>query len=74
MIDKLEAIKERYEEIGKSLADPALMSDMKNYTRISKEYKETLQKTPDSNYAKNRLGFCYLKTNQLDKQHDPPTA
>ncbi|NNC95894.1 MAG: peptide chain release factor 1 [Chitinophagales bacterium] len=39
MLDKLEAIKERYEEIGKSLSDPELIKDMKEFTRLSKEYK-----------------------------------
>jgi len=39
MLDKLEAIKERYEYIGEQLTDPRVISDMKRYTKISKEYK-----------------------------------
>ncbi len=39
MLDKLEAIKERYEYIGEQLTDPEVISDMKRYTKISKEYK-----------------------------------
>jgi len=39
MLDKLEAIKERHEYIGEQLTDPEVISDMKRYTKISKEYK-----------------------------------
>ncbi len=39
MLDKLEAIKERYEYVSEQLGDPDVVSDMKRYTKISKEYK-----------------------------------
>ncbi len=39
MLDKLEAIKERYEYISEQLGDPDVVSDMKRYTKISREYK-----------------------------------
>lgn len=37
---KLEAIKERYDEVGKHIIDPEVISDMKRYIKLSKEYKE----------------------------------
>ena len=40
MLDKLEAIKTRYEEIQQQMNDPAVMGDMKNYIRLNKDYKE----------------------------------
>ena len=40
MLEKLEAIYERYLNIEKQINDPAVMSDMKNYIRLSKDYKE----------------------------------
>ena len=40
MLDKLEAIYNRWEEIGKQIADPEVISDMKRYIRLSKDYKE----------------------------------
>jgi peptide chain release factor 1 len=40
ILDKLEAIKIKFDEIGSSLADPNAMSDMKRYVKLSKEYKE----------------------------------
>lgn len=40
MLDKLEAIKQRFEEIQTQMNDPAVMGDMKRYIKLSKDYKE----------------------------------
>lgn len=40
MIDKLEHIEKRFEEVGELLVLPDTMSDMKRYTSLSKEYKD----------------------------------
>ena len=40
MLDKLEAIKERYLYLEEQLSDPSLVSDMKKFTKVSKEYKD----------------------------------
>lgn len=40
MIDKLEAIRLKWENIGEQLNDPSLMNDMKRYAKLSKEYKD----------------------------------
>jgi peptide chain release factor 1 len=40
MLDKLEAIKVRYDSIQEQMNDPAVMSDMKNYIKLNKDYKE----------------------------------
>ena len=40
MLDKLEAIYKRWEEIGLQINNPEAMSDMKRYIRMSKDYKE----------------------------------
>jgi len=40
MIDKLQAIQERYSYLETSLADPEVLGDMKRYKSISKEYKD----------------------------------
>ena len=40
MIDKLEAIKDRFEEVGQLIIQPDIMSDMKEYSKLSKEYKD----------------------------------
>ena len=40
MLEKLEAIKRRWEEVEQQLSDPKVISDMKLFTRLNKEYKE----------------------------------
>jgi len=39
MIDKLEAIQERYQYLEEQLSDPDIISDMDRYKKIGKEYK-----------------------------------
>lgn len=40
MLDKLAAIKNRYELIGEQMADPTVISDMKKFVQLNKDYKE----------------------------------
>lgn len=40
MIDKLEAIRKRFEDVGQMLLDPGVMADMKQYSKLGREYKE----------------------------------
>ncbi|MDP2388018.1 MAG: peptide chain release factor 1 [Bacteroidota bacterium] len=40
MVDKLEAIKRRYEEVEQKLADPTVISDMKLFKKLNKEYRD----------------------------------
>ncbi|GAA4018812.1 peptide chain release factor 1 [Hymenobacter fastidiosus] len=40
MLDKLEAIRQRYEDVNEQLMQPEAMSDMKRYKSLNKEYKD----------------------------------
>ncbi len=40
ILDKLETIKNRWEEIGEQMNDPAVMSDVKRFVKLNKDYKE----------------------------------
>ena len=40
MIDKLEPIVIKFEEVRQKLSDPSIMEDIKEFTRLSKEYKD----------------------------------
>jgi len=40
MLDKLEAINQRFEEVGQLLIQPDVASDMKKYKALNKEYKD----------------------------------
>jgi peptide chain release factor 1 len=71
MIEKLEEIVHRFEEVGQLMVQPDIMSDMSNYTRLSKEYKD-LEKivevyTEYQNVASN-LGSA---KEVLDTEKDP---
>ncbi len=54
MLDKLEAIKNRFDEVSEALVSPDVMSDMKKYTSLNKEYKEL-----------NRIVVKYLEYKNL---------
>lgn len=40
LLNKLEAIAIRYEEVGKLIVDPEIISDMKRYVTLNREYKD----------------------------------
>ncbi len=40
MIDKLEGIRERYNEVSQQITQPEVVSDLKKYKTLSKEYKD----------------------------------
>ena len=40
MLEKLEAIKNRFDEVSELIVDPNIISDMKQYIQLNKEYKD----------------------------------
>ncbi|MCC5919342.1 MAG: peptide chain release factor 1 [Cyclobacteriaceae bacterium] len=40
MLDKLAAIKDRFEDVSQLIVQPDAMADMKNYAKLNKEYKD----------------------------------
>ena len=40
MLEKLQAIKERWEEVEAELSNPDTISDMKRFAKLNKEYKD----------------------------------
>jgi peptide chain release factor 1 len=40
ILDKLEGVKQRFEEVAKLISSPDIVADMKQYVRLNKEYKE----------------------------------
>ncbi len=40
MLDKIDAIQDRFTHLEEQMADPALMSDLNRYRQVSREYKE----------------------------------
>ena len=40
ILDKLKGVKERFEEVGRLINEPEVISDMKRYVKLNKEYKD----------------------------------
>lgn len=47
MLDKLQALKDRFEEVGQLIIQPDSMTDMSKYAKLTKEYKD-LEKVVDA--------------------------
>ena len=78
MYDQLQAIEDRYEELGELLSDPDVVSDTKRFMELSKEeantretvatyrrYKEVVQGIAD---AEELLGTLMLKWRSWPKK------
>lgn len=55
LLDKLQAIRLRFEEIGTQLTDPSVISDTKRYIKLNKEYKDLEELVAVSMEYKNIL-------------------
>ncbi len=71
MIEKLEEIKDRFEELGQLLVQPDTLSDMKKYSKLNKEYKD-LEKIVNKykEYTDTREGIQGAKE-VLETEKDP---
>jgi peptide chain release factor 1 len=71
MLDKLQAIKERFIDVGQLIIQPDAMSDMSRYTKLTKEYKE-LEKVVEL-YDEYKLVLDNLENTKqiLEKEKDP---
>ena len=70
MFSQLENIKGKYIEVGKTLSDPAAMTDMKRFAQLNKEYKE-LEKVV-AIYEKYKLVLANIDANKeiLETEND----
>ena len=55
MLEQLESIRERFEEVAQQMTQPEVVSDMKKYKTISKEYKDLEKIVLKYNEYKNIL-------------------
>lgn len=70
LLEKLQAINERYKEVGKLIADPEVIADMKRYIELNKEYKD-LQPIVESYYIyKNVIDNIDSSRDMLQKEKD----
>ena len=71
MIEKLEAIRERFEDVSKILLDPATMTDMSKYSKLNKEYKELEKIVVKYKEYKNVLENISNTKRILETEKDP---
>lgn len=71
MIEKLEAIKIRFEEVSEAIQNPDVVSDMKRYTSLTKEYKELNKIVEVYKQYKNILDNIESSKKVLNTEKDP---
>ena len=56
LLEKLDGLQHKFEEISMLITDPAVIADMKRYVRLNKEYSG-IGKNPDCRESiQNRIG------------------
>jgi peptide chain release factor 1 len=71
MIDQLEAIKDRFEEVGQLIVQPDAMADMKKYSKLSKEYKDLEKIVKKYNAYQDVLSDLKSAKELLSTEKDP---
>jgi peptide chain release factor 1 len=70
MLDKLEAIKGRFENIGVSLTNPEVVSDQKRFSQLSKEYRKLEKIVNTYNLYKNAIDSLAFAKEVLETESD----
>lgn len=71
MLDKLEEIKKRFDEVNIKLTEPDLMSDMSAYKKLSKEYKDLKSIVDEYEDYKKILSNIKSAKEVLENEKDP---
>lgn len=70
LLEKLEAIKQRWQDVEKELSSPGVMSDMKRFAQLSREYKNLSAITEKYRAYKNVLSNYEHSKEVLQKEKD----
>ncbi|HYG18916.1 MAG TPA: peptide chain release factor 1 [Ohtaekwangia sp.] len=70
MVEKLEEIKLRFEEVGQLLAQPATVNDMKKFSQLSKEYRDLEKIVVKYNLLTTAKGNLRHAKEVLEKEKD----
>jgi peptide chain release factor 1 len=71
MIERLEELSHRFEEVGQLLVQPDIVTDMKRYSQLNKEFKDLEKVVNKYNIYKNILGNISSAKEVLDTEKDP---
>lgn len=71
MVEKLEEIKHRFEEVGQLLAQPEIVRDIKKYSQLGKEYSDLEKIVLKYKQYKEALNHQQQAKEVLEKEKDP---
>lgn len=71
ILQKLEAIKIRFEEVGQKIVDPDIIADMDRYVKLNKEYKDLEEIVVAYKKYKNVLDNIESSKQMLSETEDP---
>src|SRR5436190_3212643 len=71
MLEKLESIKRRFDEVAELIVMPDAMTDMKRYSAMAKEYKELDKIVTQYKKYKDLLGNIDTAKKVLETEKDP---
>ena len=71
LLDRLDGIEARFEEVSTLITDPAVIADMKRYVRLSKEYKDLEKLTATTRRYRTLLANIDEAKALLDSENDP---
>jgi peptide chain release factor 1 len=71
MLDKLEAIKERWQDVERELSSPDIMKDMKRFAQMNKEYKDLTKVVERYNVYANVMSNIDGNKEILATEKDP---
>lgn len=71
LLDRLDGIEARFEEVSTLITDPAVIADMKRYVRLSKEYKDLEKLTSTTRRYRTLLANIDEAKTLLDSESDP---
>jgi peptide chain release factor 1 len=70
LLNRLEDIKLRWDQVGEKLSDPGTMSDMKKYTQLNKEYRNLTDIVELYNEYKNLLSNIEANRKIIQEEKD----
>ena len=70
-LDKLEGLSSRCEEVGTLITDPAVISDMKRFVKLTKEYSDLEKIIKAKNQYEKLLNNIPEARSILELENDP---
>ncbi len=71
LLQRLDGIESRFEEVSTLITDPSVIADMKRYVKLSKEYKDLEKLTGATRRYRDLLGNVEEAKEILDSESDP---